>query len=314
MSIDKNYFDKFVRTTEKAAIGAFPFIGKGDKNAADKGSVDMMRNELNSIDMKGEVVIGEGEMDEAPMLYIGEKVGTKNGLELDIALDPLEGTNFVAKNLPNAFSMLAVCEKGNLFSAPDTYMEKIAVGPNLPKNLLDLDNSVEKNIKLLSEAKKKKVDNITACVLKRPRHDKIIKSLENLNVNIKFISDGDVSGAISVADPNTNVDIYLGIGGGPEGVLAAAALSCMDGQIQTRLVLDDQQLKRAKKLGIKDEKKKYNIDDMIKGDVIFCASAITNGDIVDGIKDLGDKYEVSTFALHKDFKIFKKVKNFHPKK
>ena len=314
MSIDKNYFNKFVKTTEKAAIGAFPFIGKGDKNAADKGSVDMMRNELNLIDMKGEVVIGEGEMDEAPMLYIGEKVGTKNGLELDIALDPLEGTNFVAKNLPNAFSMLAVCEKGNLFSAPDTYMEKIAVGPNLPKNLLDLDNSVEKNIKLLSEAKKKKVDKITACVLKRPRHDKIIKSLENLNVNIKFISDGDVAGAISVADPNTNVDIYLGIGGGPEGVLAAAALSCMDGQIQTRLVLDDQQLKRAKKLGIKDEKKKYNIDDMIKGDVIFCASAITNGDIVDGIKDLGDKYEVSTFALHKDFKIFKKVKNFHPKK
>ena len=314
MSIDKNYFNKFVRTTEKAAIGAFPFIGKGDKNAADKGSVDMMRNELNTIDMKGKVVIGEGEMDEAPMLYIGEKVGTKNGLELDIALDPLEGTNFVAKNLPNAFSMLAVCEKGNLFSAPDTYMEKIAVGPNLPKNLLDLDNSVEKNIKLLSEAKKKKVDKITACVLKRPRHDGIIKSLENLNVNIKFISDGDVSGAISVADPNTNVDIYLGIGGGPEGVLAAAALSCMDGQIQTRLVLDDQQLKRAKKLGIKDEKKKYNIDDMIKGDVIFCASAITNGDIVDGIKDLGDKYEVSTFALHKDFKIFKKVKNFHPKK
>ena len=314
MSIDKHYFNKFVRTTEKAAIGAFPFIGKGDKNAADKGSVDMMRNELNSIDMKGEVVIGEGEMDEAPMLYIGEKVGTKNGLELDIALDPLEGTNFVAKNLPNAFSMLAVCEKGNLFSAPDTYMEKIAVGPNLPKNLLDLDNSVEKNIKLLSEAKKKKVDKITACVLKRPRHDKIIKSLENLNVNIKFISDGDVAGAISVADPNTNVDIYLGIGGGPEGVLAAAALSCMDGQIQTRLVLDDQQLKRAKKLGIKDEKKKYNIDDMIKGDVIFCASAITNGDIVDGVKDLGDKYEVSTFALHKDFKIFKKVKNFHPKK
>ena len=314
MSIDKNYFNKFVKTTEKAAIGAFPFIGKGDKNAADKGSVDMMRNELNAIDMKGEVVIGEGEMDEAPMLYIGEKVGTKNGLELDIALDPLEGTNFVAKNLPNAFSMLAVCEKGNLFSAPDTYMEKIAVGPNLPKNLLDLDNSVEKNIKLLSEAKKKKVDKITACILKRPRHDKIIKSLENLNVNIKFISDGDVLGAISVADPNTNVDIYLGIGGGPEGVLAAAALSCMDGQIQTRLVLDDQQLKRAKKLGIKDEKKKYNIDDMIKGDVIFCASAITNGDIVDGVKDLGDKYEVSTFALHKDFKIFKKVKNFHPKK
>ena len=274
----------------------------------------MMRNELNTIDMNGEVVIGEGEMDEAPMLYIGEKVGTKNGPELDIALDPLEGTNFVAKNLPNAFSMLAVCEKGNLFSAPDTYMEKISIGPNLPKDLLDLDNSVEKNIKLLSEAKKKNIDKITACVLKRPRHEEIIKKLENLNVNIKFISDGDVSGAISVADPNTNVDIYLGIGGGPEGVLAAAALSCMGGQIQTRLVLDNEQLTRAKKLGIKDEKKKYNIDEMIKGDVIFCASAITSGDIVDGIKDLGEKYEVSTFALHKDYKIFKKIKNFHPKK
>ena len=314
MSINKNYFNKFIRTTEKAAIGAYPFIGKGDKNAADKGSVNMMRNELNKIDMKGEVVIGEGEMDEAPMLYIGEKVGTKSGLELDIALDPLEGTNFVANNLPNAFSMLAVCEKGNLFSAPDTYMEKIAVGPNLPKNLLDLDNSVEKNIKLLSEAKKKSVDKITACVLKRSRHEKIVKSLENLNVKIKFISDGDVSGAISVADPNRNIDVYLGIGGGPEGVLAAAALSCMGGQIQTRLVLDNEQLKRAKKLGIKDEKKKYNIDDMIKGDVIFCASAITSGDIVEGIKDLGDKYEVSTFALHKDYKTSKKIKNFHPKK
>ena len=314
MSIDKNYFNKFIRTTEKAAIGAFPFVGKGDKNAADKGSVDMMRNELNKIDMKGKVVIGEGEMDDAPMLYIGEKVGTKNGLELDIALDPLEGTNFVAQNLPNAFSILAVCEKGNLLSAPDTYMEKIAIGPNLPQNLLDLDNSVEKNIKLLSEAKKKNIDKITACVLKRPRHEKIVKSLENLNVKIKFISDGDVLGAIAVAYPNTNIDIYLGIGGGPEGVLAAAALSCMGGQIQTRLVLDDQQLKRAKKLGIKDEKKKYYIDDMIKGDVIFCASAVTNGDLVDGIRDLGDKYEVSTLALHKDFKIFKKVKNFYLKK
>ena len=313
MSIDKDYFKKFIKTTEMAAIGAFPFIGKGDKNAADKGSVDKMRNELNQIDMNGEVVIGEGEMDEAPMLYIGEKVGTHKGQNLDIALDPLEGTNFVAKNLPNAFSVLAVCEKGNLLSAPDTYMEKIAIGKNLPKNLLDLDNSVEQNIKLLSDAKKKSINKITACILKRPRHEKIIKSLEKLNVKIKFISDGDVSGAISVVDAKKNIDIYLGIGGGPEGVLAAAALSCMGGQIQTRLVLDDQQKKRANKLGIKDVKRKYNIDDMIKGDVIFCASAITNGDIVDGIKDLGDKYEVSTFALHKDFKIFKKIKNYHLK-
>ena len=313
MSIDKSYLEKFIKATEKGAIGAFPFIGKGDKNAADQGSVDMMRNELNSIDMIGQVVIGEGEMDEAPMLYLGEKVGTKKGQELDIALDPLECTNFVAKNLPNSFSILAVCEKGNLFSAPDTYMEKIAVGKNLPKNLLDLDYGVEKNIKLLSDAKKKKIDQITACVLKRPRHEKIIKSLENLNVKIKFITDGDVSGAISVADPNTNIDIYLGIGGGPEGVLAAAALSCLGGQIQTRLVLDDSEAKRAQKLGIKDIKKKYNIGDMVKGDVIFCASAITNGDIVDGIKDLGDRYEVSTFALHKNLKFINKFKNIHLK-
>ena len=313
MSIDKNYLEKFIKVTEKAAIGAYPFIGKGDKNAADQGSVDLMRKELNSIDMSGEIVIGEGEMDEAPMLYIGEKVGKKNGQQLDIALDPLEGTNFVAKNLPNAFSMLAVSEKGNLFSAPDTYMEKIAIGKNLPKNLLDLDFSVEKNIKLLSEAKKKDIKEITACILKRPRHDKIVKSLEKLNVKIKFISDGDVAGAISVIDPDTNIDIYLGIGGGPEGVLAAAALSCLGGQMQTRLVLDNEQKKRVLKLGIKDIKKKYNIEDMIKGDVMFFASAITNGEIVDGIKDLGNKYVVSTFALHKELKIFKKVKNYHLK-
>ena len=310
MSINKDYLQKFIKSTEQAAIGAFPFIGKGDKIAADQGSVDRMRKALNSIEMIGEVVIGEGEMDEAPMLFIGEKVGLNNGQKLDIALDPLEGTNFVAKNLPNSFSMLAVCEKGNLFSAPDTYMEKIAIGQNLPNNLLDLDNSVETNIKILSEAKKKNIDQLTACVLKRPRHDKIVSSLEKLKVNIKFITDGDVSGAISVADPSTNIDIYMGIGGGPEGVLAAAALSCMGGQIQTRLVLDEDQKQRAKKLGISDFKKKYNIEDMVKGDVIFCASGITNGNIVEGVKDLGDKYEVSTFALHKDFKISKKSKKF----
>ena len=313
MSINKDYLQKFIKSTEQAAIGAFPFIGKGDKIAADQGSVDRMRKALNSIEMIGEVVIGEGEMDEAPMLFIGEKVGVNKGQKLDIALDPLEGTNFVAKNLPNSFSMLAVCEKGNLFSAPDTYMEKIAIGQNLPNNLLDLDNSVETNIKILSDAKKKNIDQLTACVLKRPRHDKIVSSLEKLKVNIKFITDGDVSGAISVADPSTNIDIYMGIGGGPEGVLAAAALSCMGGQIQTRLVLDEDQKLRAKKLGISNFKKKYNIEDMVKGDVIFCASGITNGNIVDGVKDLGDKYEVSTFALHKDFKISKKVKNFHNK-
>ena len=313
MSIDKNYFNQFVRCTERAAIGAYPHIGKDNKIAADKGSVDMMRQELNKIDMRGQVVIGEGELDEAPMLYIGEKVGTNNGQDLDIALDPLEGTNFVAKNLPNSFSMIAVCEKGKIFSAPDTYMEKIAIGRNLPIKLLDLDNSVEKNIKLLSEAKGKKTDEITACLLKRPRHDHIVKSLNKLDVKIKYISDGDVAAAISVTDQSSNIDIYMGVGGGPEGVLAAAALSCLGGQIQTRLVMDQNQEKRAKLLGINDINKKYNTDDMIKGDVIFAASAITDGDILNGVKDLGDKYEVSSFALHKDLKITKKIKNFYPK-
>ena len=313
MSIKKHYLDKFIRATEQAAIGAYPFIGKGDKIAADQGSVDKMRKELNLIQMNGEVVIGEGEMDEAPMLYIGEKIGTKEGQSLDIALDPLEGTNFVAKNLPNSFSMLAACEKGNLFSAPDTYMEKIAIGQNLPKNLIDLDNSVEMNMKLLSEAKKKKISDITACILKRPRHDKIVRELDKLKVKIQFISDGDVFGAISVADPKTNVDVYLGIGGGPEGVLAAAALSCLGGQIQTRLVLDKNETLRAKKMGITDIKKKYNIEDLIKGDVIFVASAITDGSIINGVKDLGNKYKVSTFALHKDECINKRVNNIHKK-
>ena len=313
MSIDRVYFNQIIRSTEKAAIGAYPYIGKGDKIAADQGSVDMMRQELNKINMKGEVVIGEGEMDEAPMLYIGEKVGTNNGQYLDIALDPLEGTNFVANNLPNSFSMIAVCEKGKIFSAPDTYMEKLASGRNLPDKLLDLDNSVEKNIKLLSEAKEKKPNEITACLLKRPRHDHIIKSLHKLDVNIKYLTDGDVAGVISVIDPKNNIDVFLGIGGGPEGVLAAAALSCLGGQIQTRLVMDDNQTKRAKQLGITDVSKKYNIDDLIKGDVIFSATAITDGDLVSGIKDLGDKYEVSSFVLHRDLNISKKIKNYYSK-
>ncbi len=313
MSISENYLNHFIMATEKAAYGASLFIGKGDKNAADKGAVDLMRNELNKINMKGTVVIGEGEMDEAPMLYIGEKVGSNKGQELDIALDPLEGTNFVAKNMPNAFSVLAVAEKGNLFSAPDTYMEKIAIGSNLPNDLLDLDNSVEKNISILAEAKNCSPDKLTACLLKRPRHEKIVDGLKKMKVNINFISDGDVSGAISVIDNNSKNDIYIGIGGGPEGVLAAAALSCLGGQMQTRLVLDQDQSKRALKLGIKDLKKKYSIQEMVKGDVIFCATGVTNGDLVKGISDKGDYYEASTFVLHKSSKTNKKVTNKHYK-
>ena len=313
MSIKSEYLKLFINATEKAAYGASKYVGKNDKIGADQAAVDNMRSEFNNIDMDGKIVIGEGEMDEAPMLFIGEKVGTRKGQELDIAVDPLEGTNFVAKNLPNAFSMLAVAEKDNLFFAPDTYMEKIAVGSNLPKNLVDLDNSVEKNISLLAKAKNTSPDNLTVCILERLRHEKMISSLRKMNVKLKLISDGDVSGVIYIVDKNSPVDMYLGIGGGPEGVLSAAALSCYGAQMQTRLVLDKSEEDRAKRMGIKDLKKKYNIEDMIKGDVMFCATAITNGDLADGIKDNNNFYETTTLALHKDGKINKLFKNKHNK-
>ena len=239
-----------------------------------------MRHEFNKIDMDGKIVIGEGEMDEAPMLFIGEKVGTKKGQKIDIAVDPLEGTNFVAKNLPNSFSVLAAAEKNKLFNAPDTYMEKIAIGSNLPQNLVDLDNSVETNITLLANAKNTSPDKLTVCILNRPRHEKIISSLRKMKVKLKLIPDGDISGIIYVVDSKSEVDMYMGIGGGPEGVLAAAALSCYGGQMQTRLVLTLEEALRAKKMGITDFNKKYSINDMIKGDIMFCATAITDGDLV----------------------------------
>ncbi|MAV06224.1 MAG: fructose-bisphosphatase class II [Candidatus Pelagibacter sp.] len=313
MGLNIKYLDKFTKVTEKAAYGASLHKGKEDKIAADKGAVDLMRNELNKVDIDGTIVIGEGEMDQAPMLYIGEKVGTKNGQAVDIAVDPLEGTNFVAKNLPNAFSVMAVTEKNNLFSAPDTYMEKIAIGSGLPKNLLDLDNTVEKNIILLAEAKNTMPNKLTACLLKRDRHNKIVNSLKKMDVKIKFISDGDVSGVIYVVDDKFPVDIYLGIGGGPEGVLAAAALSCLGGQIQGRLYLNEEQKIKAKKMGIIDYKKKFNIDEMIKGDVMFFATGVTNGDLIKGIKDQGEYFEASTLVLHKDSKTNKIITNKHKK-
>jgi fructose-1,6-bisphosphatase II / sedoheptulose-1,7-bisphosphatase len=313
MAIEKKFLEKFIKATEYAAYGASPFIGKGDKIAADQGAVDKMRSEFNKIDMKATIVIGEGEMDEAPMLHIGEKVGTNTGPEFDIAVDPLEGTTFTSKGLPNAFSVLAVTEKGNLLSAPDTYMEKIIIGSNLPKDLLDLDNSVEKNIKLLSEAMNKKISELRACVMKRSRHDHIIETLEQMKVKINFITDGDIAGGLSVVGNNTKNDIYLGTGGGPEGVIVAAALSCFGGQMQGRLILNDNEIVRAKKLGITDFKKKYNINEMVKGDVIFCASGVTSGDLAQGIKDVGDKFEVTTLALHKSQNINKTITNIYPK-
>ena len=310
MIIDKSLINSFVYSTERAAYGASLFKGKNDKIAADQAAVDEMRKVLNKIHMKGKIVIGEGDMDEAPMLYINEEVGTKKGEAFDIAVDPLEGTNFTSKNLPNALSVLAVTRRGNLLQAPDIYMEKIAIGPNLPGNLIDLDFGIKKNIELLSEAKKTTPDKLTACILKRPRHDKIVNILKSLGVKINFITDGDVSGVILVAIPKSGIDIYIGTGGAPEGVLAAAALDCMGCQMQTRLVFqDEKERKEAMKLGIKELDKKYSISDMIKGDVIFCASGVTDGDLVKGIKDFGESFTSETLVLHKSTKTNKIIKN-----
>ena len=309
MPIDTSFIKLFIKATEKAAYGAYLFKGKGDKNAADKSAVDMMRTELNSIKMHGKVVIGEGELDEAPMLYIGETLGKSKEPKFDIAVDPLEGTKFCAQGLPNAFAVMAVSETGNLLSAPDTYMEKIVIGPNLPKGLVDLDYPIEKNIDLLANAKNVKPSELTACVLDRPRHSKIIEGLKKKDVKINFISDGDVSGAFSVVDSKSKNDLYVGIGGGPEGVLAAAAIICLGGQMQTRLVLTEEEKKRAAKLGVKDFNKKYSIEEMIKGDVIFCATAVTDGDLIPGIKDFDDYFEASTLVLHRNSNYFEKVTN-----
>jgi len=305
MTIDSKYIKLFARTTQMAAYGASLYIGKNDKKSADKAAVDLMRNELNKIEMKGRIVIGEGELDKAPMLYIGERVGNNKGNEFDIAVDPVEGTNFVAKNLPNSIAVLAVAKKGELFHAPETYMDKIVVGPGLPDNLVDLDNDLEKNIINLAKAKNKKMSELTACLLNRPRHNKIINTLKSLNVNLNLITDGDVLGALLVADPKNKVDIFMGIGGGPEGVLAAAALSCFNCQMQTKLIFqNDNEKIRAKKMGIKDLDQKYNINDIIKGDVIFCATGITDGKLVKGIENLGTKFRSETYVTHKSSKLF----------
>ena len=218
MSLDKKLVDKLVNITSRASIACHKFIGKNDKTSADKAATDAMRKNLNQLDIDGKVVIGEGELDKAPMLYIGEKLGTGKGTSVDIAVDPLEGTNFAAKNLPGALSVIAVTQKGNLFNAPETYMNKLAVGKDVPKDATDLDFSIEKNIKNIADAKNKNLENITACLLDRPRHKEIIEKLKELKVNLKLISDGDVSGALLVTQEKYNIDIFLGIGGGPEGV------------------------------------------------------------------------------------------------
>ena len=308
MAIDKKFIDQFVNVTSKAALASYHLVGKKDKVAADKAAVDKMRTELNKIDMEGEVVIGEGELDEAPMLFIGEKLGTKKGPKLDIAVDPLEGTNFVANNLPGALSVISVAEKSNLLNAPETYMNKISANITDP-NIIDLDNSVKKNIYNLAEYKNKQPSDLTACILDRPRHKKIINELRNLKVNLKLITDGDVSGALLVTDQKYNVDIFLGIGGGPEGVLAASALDAFDCFFQCRFLFDTIEDKtRAKKMGIIDLEKKYHLKEIITGDSIFCATGITSGDLVSGINIDNNDFTSETLITHKSAGLKKIIK------
>ena len=276
MAIDKKFIDQFINVTSRAACASSFFIGKKDKIIADKAAVDSMRTELNKINMTGEVVIGEGSLDEAPMLYTGEILGTKNGPDFDIAVDPVEGTNFVANNLPGGLTVLAIAEKGNLFNAPETYMDKIATG-KIEKGLIDLDYALEKNIKNLSEFKNKDISSLTVCLLDRPRHKKIIDELKELNVNIKLISDGDVLGALYVSDPKYNVDMFIGIGGGPEGVLAASALDSYECHFQGRFIFENKNdIQQANSMGIKDLNKKYELSEIVRGDSIFCATGITD--------------------------------------
>ena len=308
MAIDKKFIDQFVNVTSKAALASYHLVGKKDKVAADKAAVDKMRTELNKIDMEGEVVIGEGELDEAPMLFIGEKLGTKKGPKLDIAVDPLEGTNFVANNLPGALSVISVAEKSNLLNAPETYMNKISANVSDP-NIIDLDNSVKKNIYNLAEYKDKQPSDLTACILDRPRHKEIINELKNLKVNLKLITDGDVSGALLVTDQKYNVDIFLGIGGGPEGVLAASALDAFDCFFQCRFLFDTIEDKtRAKKMGIIDLEKKYHLKEIITGDSIFCATGITSGDLVSGINIDSNDFTSETLITHKSAGLKKIIK------
>jgi len=299
MAIDKKLIDKFVKVSTRAALASHYLVGKKDKIGADKAAVDAMRSELNKIDMKGQIVIGEGELDEAPMLYIGEKLGTMKGPELDIAVDPLEGTNFAANNLPGALSVIAVAEKSNLFNAPETYMEKIATC-KIAKGVIDLDNPVKENILNLCDFKNKSPDQLTACVMDRPRHKKIIDELKDLKVNLKLITDGDVSGALLVSNNKYKVDIFLGIGGGPEGVLAASALDAMGCFFQGRFLFETENDKnRAKNMGIEDFNKKYELNEIISGDSIFCATGITSGELVQGIKLENKKFFSETLVTHK---------------
>jgi len=306
MAIDKKFIEKFINVSSKAALASSYLVGKKDKIRADQAAVDSMRSELNKIDMNGQIVIGEGSLDEAPMLYTGELLGNKKGPNFDIAVDPLEGTNFVANNLPGAISVIAIAEKGNLFNAPETYMEKIATC-KVEKGLIDLDYPLKKNLSNLADFLNKDISSITACVMDRPRHKLIIEELKKLKVKLKLITDGDVLGALYVSDPKYKIDIFLGIGGGPEGVLAASALDTYECHFQGRFIFNnDNDINEAKKIGIIDLNRKYELNEIVRGDSIFCATGITSSDVLAGININNEDYTSETLVTHKSSR-FKKI-------
>ena len=310
--ISTQYASGIVAATEKAAIASSMLIGLGDEKAADQKAVDAMRTALNQIDFKGRIVIGEGERDEAPMLYIGEEVGTGRNHEVDIALDPLEGTTITAKGMPNSLSVIAAAQKGGLLYAPDTYMNKIAVGGDLPNGIIDLDATTKENIQSIADAKKVPINEITACVLERSRHDNIIDDLRTIGAKIVLIPDGDVAGIIMTTQEHSSVDIYMGVGGAPEGVLAAAALQCIGGQMQTRLVINNEDEKmRAEKIGIKDLNKKYSLDELAHGDIIFSATGVTEGTMVRGVRSNQNKYITHSLVLRTGESSSQYIETYH---
>jgi fructose-1,6-bisphosphatase II / sedoheptulose-1,7-bisphosphatase len=290
---------EIVRVTERAAVSAARLRGRGDEKAADQAAVDAMRRELNKLPIDGTVRIGEGERDEAPMLFIGETVGNKKGPKVDIAVDPLEGTTLCAKNMPGAIAVMAMAEGGTLLNAPDVYMDKIAIGPGYPAGVVDLDAPAGDNIRALAKAKGVKPEEITALILDRPRHAAMIAAVRKAGAAVRLITDGDVAGVIHTADPAaTGVDIYMGIGGAPEGVLAAAALRCIGGQMQGRLILDsDEKKKRAAEMGVKDPKKKYDMKEMVRGDCIVSATGVTDGSLLRGVRFAGERIHTHTVVM-----------------
>ena len=308
MAIDEKYIEQFINVSSKAALASSYLVGKKDKIAADQAAVDSMRSELNKINMTGEVVIGEGLLDDAPMLYTGELLGDRKGPSFDIAVDPLEGTNLAANNLPGAISVIAIAEKGNLFNAPETYMDKIATR-KVEKGLIDLDYPIKKNMGNLADFMKKDISSLTACIMDRPRHKKTIEELKDLKIKVKLITDGDVLGALYVSDPKYNVDIFLGIGGGPEGVLAASALDTYDCHFQGRFLFDnDDDINQAKNMGIIDLNKKYELNEIIKGDSIFCSTGITSSEMLNGVVINNNEYITETLVTHKSLKFKETIK------